>query len=464
MKRKSVYWVLPFLGVLLCLWYIQSAAGEGIYSDYIRLVNTYLPDVWNPDKFFVPDILTRIPINYLGRILNIALFGFSTTADRVTGVIGLGISALVLGYYSNKRSFGAGWYLILMVVLFSLNKWEMLTNGSGWSHFLAFGFFYYHYMVLDRVWSRDEKSHDRKLLMILPFIITLFIAGPYCAIYSVTLIIAYIFCTIIRLWKEKKWDRSFAIYLICTLLPLLLYMWSNSYAVENHAGAVSEPMLSFMQREPVFFVRFFLKSFASMLLSENAMFWIFGRLPGSDWLMAFLGMVVLAAYLMAVWLNFRYRLYRKTILPLLFLTAGGLNHVLILVSRWIFINENYGMSSRYALQFQIGILGILLTFGFTWRRAKKEKKKWLLKLLAGFAALLLAGSFFTNVKEIQMAPYREKLFEERAAMMLQFESLSDETLQKNFEYRQGEEGSGAKVRAALTILKEHHWNVFRDVE
>ena len=26
----------------------------------------------------------------------------------------------------------------MMIVMFSLNKWEMLYNGTGWAHFLAF--------------------------------------------------------------------------------------------------------------------------------------------------------------------------------------------------------------------------------------------------------------------------------------------------------------------------------------
>lgn len=29
----------------------------------------------------------------------------------------------------------------MMVFMFSLNKWEMLYNGTGWAHFLAFAFF-----------------------------------------------------------------------------------------------------------------------------------------------------------------------------------------------------------------------------------------------------------------------------------------------------------------------------------
>ena len=32
----------------------QNATCDVVYSDYIRLVNSYLPDVYDPDRFFVP--------------------------------------------------------------------------------------------------------------------------------------------------------------------------------------------------------------------------------------------------------------------------------------------------------------------------------------------------------------------------------------------------------------------------
>ena len=54
-----------------------------------------------------------------------------------------------------------------------LNKWEMLTNGSGWSHFFAFACFYYHELVLDRVWAGEEKGRDRLKLLVLPWLIIL---------------------------------------------------------------------------------------------------------------------------------------------------------------------------------------------------------------------------------------------------------------------------------------------------
>ena len=62
-KLKSlIYIILPILGTVFVCWYITQSTCDVVYSDYIRLVNSYLPDVYDLKKFLVPDVLTRIPI------------------------------------------------------------------------------------------------------------------------------------------------------------------------------------------------------------------------------------------------------------------------------------------------------------------------------------------------------------------------------------------------------------------
>ena len=87
MKRSYRYVLFPIAGILFCLWYVCSATSDVVYSDYIRLINSYLPDVWNPDKFFVADIFTRIPINFLSRGINVTWFGFSVRFDQILGIL-----------------------------------------------------------------------------------------------------------------------------------------------------------------------------------------------------------------------------------------------------------------------------------------------------------------------------------------------------------------------------------------
>lgn len=457
MNRKYLYYAFPLAGTIFCLWYVFAATCDGIYSDYVRLVNSYLPDVGNPAKFFVPDIFTRIPINYLGRIINIVLFDYNIMFDRVLGVLALGLSGAVLTACCLERRLSLAWAALLQAVIFSLNKWEMLTNGSGWAHFLAFALFYYHYQVLDRVWSGREKPHDRLRLQLLPFGTTLLVAGPYCGVYSLTILSA---CGVMFLLRrrQRQRGREFISYGLCALIPLLLYLWSNSYGVEDHAAAAESSLITQFRETPGFFARFFIKSFSSMVIGGERAEEIFsGNGP-----FLVLGALVIFLYLIALWLNWRFKLYERTFLPLMLIVSGGLNHVLILLSRWIFLQENYGLSSRYALQFQAGILGILMTLALVLKR-KEVRSRTIFFLGAGaVCGLFLMGNCYTTWVEVKKAPFRKMVYESRAELALRFEECSDDELRANFEYRTSREDSGAKVRSALKILKENGYSVFRE--
>lgn len=491
--KKYMYAALPIAGVLFYLLYLHTAAIDMVYSDYIRLINSYLPDVWNPEKFFVPDLLTRIPVNFLERGINVQFFGYSVTFDRVMGILSFGLSALVLGRYCKRRQVGAGWYAAIMVFMFSLNKWEMLYNGTGWAHFLAFACFYYNYYILDRFYER--KSGDGRtmcLLMILPAIVTILTAGPYCAIYLMTLILAYLFIYVrnrvlqaqgrertqnrsqaaggnadsVRSQSEPSADglcrlsgRQIALLLAGAVWPLLLYLWSNSQAVYEYSGAVEGSMVESFLREPVFFLKFFLKSFTSMIFGVELINRHMAGIPGKVW--CFLGLLVIAAYFAALWMNFYYGIAEKTILPLMFLAGGAMNHLLVLVSRWIFMpNDTYGMSSRYALQYQVGVLGILLTFALVWKqgeqRGSRRVSRWVRALSVGVTALFLAGNLVTTAEEFSFGKYRKEHNLEVREILLNFENETDEALKAALEYRK------PGNREALAILKENGWNIFRE--
>ena len=265
--KSLIYIILPVLGTVFVCWYITQATCDVVYSDYIRLVNSYLPDVYDLKKFLVPDVLTRIPINYLERIINVEFFGFSVTLDRMLGAVGLGLAGLVFGAYCKRRRLGLMWFVILMAVMFSLNKWEMITNGSGWAHFAAFAGFYYHELVLDRYWAGEGKKGDAARLCVLPWLIILGAAGPYGASYAAVLVVSYTYCLIRSRQKgEKQEEKWYLIWFFCALIPLLLYILSNSYVIEEHAGDTGRPLWVILMDNPTFPIRFLLKSFAGILV------------------------------------------------------------------------------------------------------------------------------------------------------------------------------------------------------
>lgn len=458
-KRRAAEYLVPIAGTIFCIAYVLAATNDVVYSDYIRLVNSYLPDVWNPEKFFVADILTRIPANFLERIINVAFFGYSTTFDMVLGVLCRGGAAVILTAYCRERKVGWGWYLLLMAVLFSLSQWEMLTNGTGWCHFLAFAGFYLHYRILDQVFAgrragiRETKA-QRIGLMVLPWVITLGTAGPYCVSYTGVLLLTYGIGYFLER-KQKKRDRaSYLVWGLHALLPFCLYLVSNSFAVEDHAGATGRAIGEVLQDNWIFFPKFLIKSLASMAVGEEVMMDLLTRLNTGMALCYLAGIFIAGAYLLALWMQVRERLYERSVLPLMLIFAGGLNHLLVLGARWIFENSDYGMSSRYALQYQAGILGIILTFAlFFQRRRRAGAVKWAAVLIS---LVILAGNGYTTYKELKKAPYRKEYGCRVEEAALGYEEISDEELEALFQYHHGPE----KIRQALRILEEQKWNVY----
>ncbi len=502
-KNNWIYFLLPLLGTVFAAGYILAAAEDVAYSDYIRLINSYLPDIWDPKKFFVADIFTRMPVNFLERIVNVSVFGYSTRFDMILGVLCLGASALVLSGYCKERRIGMGWYLLLMGLLFSLNKWE--TNGTGWCHFLAFVGFYFHYRVFDRVWRRGQSSweggrikgvkkdysrkgkiaeeeelaekkeavggkeitkdkRDRMLLKALPWAITLGTAGPYCGSYCAVLLLTYGICFVLDRKRAGKgqWDFRYLAYGFHVVCPLILYLISNSFAVTEHAGTTGRTIGQVLGDNLSLFPKFIIKSLSSMVVGEEVMMEQLEKLNMGMALCYLAGALVLAGYLLALWMQLRERLYQVSVFPLMLIFAGGLNHLLVLAARWIFENSSYGMSSRYALQYQAGILGVVLTFGLFYqvRQRKEGGSFWI--VLAKWAALsislaILAGNGYTTVKELEKAPHRKAYGMKVAEAALNYREVADDELETLFQYHHGPE----KIRNALRILEENGWNVYR---
>ncbi len=481
--RQLLALLLPCLGLLALLFYIRAASSDVVYSDYIRLVNSYLPDTLNPAKLLVPDVLTRIPLTYFLRFLNCQLFGYSVTFDRVLGVLGLFLCGLVLGKYMLRERLHPLLMALVYLVLFSLNKWEMLLNGSGYPHFLAFALFYHHFLVLERIYTGTAKRRDYALSVLLP-LLALLAAGPYLAVYIVCLLLLYGYMWISKNRNvDKSSRRYYGYWTLAALLALSLYLLSNHFAVYEYAGAQDVGLFMVLTGQPGFVLHFLLNGFASMLLGGELLEKLLGAGMLSYPMIYGLGLLVLLAYGFAVFVYLRRGFYRRTVLPALLLLYGLGSHGIVFLSRYLFLNETYAWQSRYSLQYQSGILGILLIFGLLWqegnvggvgkagkrqqaavrRRTPAPEKRERTFCPAALLALLLSlfflcGNLWTCAEEIQKAPAREAHYEAMAAAALQLDQYSDEELESLFEYHHG----GDRIRAAFGILEQQHWNVYKD--
>lgn len=462
-KRAAAIYLLPAaVGILFCFYYLRLAGDNVAYSDYIRLINAYLPDVANPVKFFTPDILTRVPITYLGRLINVKLFGYNTFFDMGLGVISFGLGAVAIaGYAGKEKQVTYPWFLSVLFIYFSLNKWEMLTNGTGWVCFLSISGFYWHYIVLDRaIRNENTEKKDRLILTILPSVLILLIAGPYSGGYSAILFLTYAAMLITNYRKTGKVNKLYLTYMAGVLIPLMFYLLSNRFAVYVHRGAVEASIVEVFAQNPAFFIRFLFKALASIILgaTQIEVFRANGSIWGSDIALYLIGAFIAFLYLYALYQTWKHKLWQETALPLILILNGGLNHILILLSRWIFLKESYGMSSRYALQYQMGIIGILLTFAILMSRKQQRKAVKNLNSLIMIisASIILAGNAYTTKEELKTAPYRREYLQISRELGLNYKTAPEADLKTYLQHDPDE------VKKAMKILEENNLNIFRE--
>ena len=453
--KKFLAFFLPIVGAIYLSAYIRSAVLDVVYTDYIRIINTYLRNPFSPAPYVGKDALTRLPITFFERAINVKFFNYSTMFDMSMGIIFLAMMGIVIGLFMAKKNLKIGYIILVMMVVFSLSQWEMLTNGTGWVHFFTFFLFALHFYILDS-YIQKESGFKLALNILLPVFTIIMAAGSYSLAYGATLICAYIFYAFLR--KKKRG----VLMCIPVVMALVLFMYSYMNADNVNAGATSESIVTVFGRDPLYFLYFGLNTFASDVVSVELVKYFEINVIGTG----ILGAVIILFYLDALYMNFRYKIYEDTIFPLLLVVSGLFSHTMVILTRWIFLDPMYAMSSRYSLQFGAGLIGVILTFAYIKRKVKgpgrKKPAPIKISLISNigifvFVILVFAGNVLTAGNEIRMAKYRMKSFETKVKVAKNFEYESDETLKKVLQYH-----SPKKTRDALRLIKSKKLNIFSE--
>ena len=453
--KKFLAFFLPIVGAIYLSAYIRSAVLDVVYTDYIRIINTYLRNPFSPEPYFGKDALTRLPITFFERAINVKFFNYSTMFDMSLGIIFLAMMGIVIGLFTAKKNLKVGYIILAMMVVFSLSQWEMLTNGTGWVHFFTFFLFALHFYILDS-YIQKESGFKLALNILLPVFTIIMAAGSYSLAYGATLICAYIFYAFFR--KKKRG----VLLCIPVAMALALFMYSYMNADNVNAGATSESIVTVFGRDPLYFLYFGLNTFASDVVSVELVKYFEINVIGTG----ILGAVIILFYLDALYMNFRYKIYEDTIFPLLLVVSGLFSHTMVILTRWIFLDPMYAMSSRYSLQFGAGLIGVILTFAYIKRKVKgpgrKKPAPIKIPLISNigvfvFVILVFAGNLLTAGNELRMAKYRMESFEKKVKVAKNFEYESDETLKTVLQYH-----SPKKTRDALRLIKYKKLNIFSE--
>ena len=487
--------LLSFLMALAILFYVLLSTTDVLYSDYIRLVNSYLGKPFQIGDLLQKDILTRIPLTYFFREINRYSFGYTLIFDRVLGVLGLFLASKPLLLFMRKKQLPFSQQLLFLILFYSLNKWEMLLNGSGYIHFLAFSVFYDYFYALDQAFSK--KSSLLVLSIYPPFI--LLVAGPYCLAVFLSCFALFFFLAL----GKKLWDmKGTILLLISNGLCLFLYLLSNHYAVYEYAGAESISLREVLQNHLLFVVKFIFYGFSSMLVSGENLEKLLrdGAIQGKG--VVLLGAFVLFFYmfmtLLYLWKFFassknsgtktfatknkeafssqqRQMAEQKQadknaltgenvgepfyfgLLPGLLLLHGLASHALVFLTRYMFLKESYAFQSRYALQYQSALLGAFLLL-FLWKNEKRSSlgqksrtaEQGRLAFCLLISGIFLLGTLWTDRSEWGKAMYRRAHYERMWSYSHDLSAYSDEELEDVFEYRHG----GERIRNAFAIWEQ----------
>ena len=498
-KEKFRASFLLFVSILCTVFlgfYILSASADIVYSDYIRLTNSYLGEPFSFHDLMTKDILTRIPVSFLFREINIAFFHYSITFDRFLGLFGLFLTSIPLFFFMAKRRIGVFFSISLLLIFYSLNKWEMLLNGSGYAHFLSFTLFYLFFYLLS---ERVGKGSSLLSLSVFPFLFLL-TGGPYAiAVYGAT-ILSLFFLFLAGKIRDK---RGSLVLLLSSFVSTFFYFLSNHYAVYEYAGAKSISLKEVLLTKMTFVLKFFGFGFSSLLFSgENLEEWLSSGAVQGKQLFLLGSLILLFFLLMALFflkdLFFGEKRGEKDksltgLFPALLLLHGLLSFALVFLSRYIFLRPEYAVQSRYALQYQSALLGALLLLylntgrqeagvekgrekleGNTEKKRGVERKpedrekdekagekagarRALPRIISiGITLLFLGGTLYTAKTELLKAPYRRLHYETMLRSVNRIEEMDEEELERLYEYRHGKE----RILKAFSILKERKLNCF----
>ena len=495
--RTSFLFFVSILCTVFLGFYILSASADIVYSDYIRLTNSYLGEPFSFRDLLTKDILTRIPVSFLFREINIAFFHYSITFDRFLGLFGLFLTSIPLLLFMAKRRIGIFFSVAILLIFYSLNKWEMLLNGSGYAHFLSFALFYLFFYLLS---ERVGKGSSLLSLSVFPFLFLL-TGGPYAiAVYGAA-ILSLFFLFLAGKIRDK---RGSLVLLLSSFVSTFLYFLSNHYAVYEYAGAKSISLKEVLLTKMTFVLKFFGFGFSSLLFSgENLEEWLSSGAVQGKQLFLLGGLILLFSLLMALFFlkDLFFGKEKKDnsltgLFPALLLLHGLLSFALVFLSRCIFLRPEYAVQSRYALQYQSALLGALLLLYLKTARGQEagvekgrekaklegntEKKRGVERkpedrekdekagekagarralpqiISIGITLLFLGGTLYTAKTELLKAPYRRLHYETMLHSVNRIEDMDEEELERLYEYRHGKE----RILKAFSILKERKLNCF----
>ncbi len=464
-----------FLGIILSLTgfsllslYIFNSSIDVPFSDYIRIINNYIYDVFDFKYLFSTESVSRVPLTFLFRIINVEIFKYSVYFDKIVGIISLAIFNLIIilnfcESVVNKylKIIGS---LFISIISFSLISWEMILNGTGYVHFITMALMVLIYHLLENYFIFvDGYSKSLWIILILIFFTSVFCGGSYSVAFLMSIIFFTIFLFVINKdYKDKNKIKNVIFIVLISFVSGLLYFISMSIGEPiTHVGMRDVNLLQVLSNDLLFPIKFLIKSLAGSLIGRETLDFYKSIYFISDFHIYELGFIYLFIILISIFLYLKKMISKKYIFVGFLLINGIINYLLVFLARYKFVNTDYGMSSRYGVQYMfLGVAIIYIIFLYLDRFCNRNIIIKFIFML--FPIFIITCHMLTIKNEFDKMPLRKQYYEKVKETALNMEKFTDDELMDIFEYKR----SAEQIKTAYEILRDKNLSIYSkgDVE
>ena len=358
---------------------------------------------------------------------------------------------LLAYYFKRNKETQLSWLtvisaLMIVLIVFNYNAWEMVTEPFSFSAEVRTLFFYILFILTDMLYRRSEKYSGREMILYsatlgsLYVFIGAFISGGH----SVALLSSYLLASVVCYFDNKKLLGSRAVIPlvfsgVSIPVTVLIYFMNVSFGGQKVTIAITEAGE---------YIRGFLIGLGSSVIHQ-----------GKDERMYFVVGVIIILWTVGVIICFlgHAEWRREQLFPFLCLLFGGISVIVICIGRVGAFNAQYIASSRYTVEKNFGLLGLIwLTSSLGEEVALSNKTKKAVYCLISIVLIGTMAYFLiaSALEEWRTAPYRGAYYTNLATIMRNIDSYTDEQLS-------GFQSSPVYVRGAVKFLAMNHLSIFR---
>lgn len=469
--NKYVITIL-FMQFVFIVLYIMNTTSNIVYMDQIRmlqLVDKYYNGSLTFHDLWRSYLEHRTLVYHIIFLSNAILFHLNTRIEMYFSAFIILVTSIVV-YRRYKKTMTINCsptfiqisFFAISITLFSLNQWEALTLGIGAVLFARVLFFIISFLILDNILLQnnlDWKSGIKLTMLILASVL-LFGAGYFPAfIGSMALVLFIKFFVVAKNYKgllnkvrkAKTIINTMLIVFISTLAGAFLYFYNmNTDNMGTYTPIIQK--LIYVFSHPIDAVKFFLLSNSANTIGvELAQTYL------NKGIMLLAGAFILLLYVYSTARYIKSKMYHVTYMPMFLLIHSILIYGIILIGRLSY-GISYGMSSRYVVEIQLGIVAVIWILIYDYKREAVKNKQ---KSIRAFVALtvlcfILGSQMVSNIYEWRASPYRKTVFEKMRMMAANPDNYSDEDL-KLLQYDPGQ------IREGIRIMKKYNLNVYYDL-